>query len=257
VFGYEVVQGPEVNVAPLASTVISAQCPEGKVALSAGFDFNATGDATVGLEMRGAIPDGRNAQVWVRNANIVDAAKARAFAVCVNAIAGLRVVDSTTESLDTVENPSRLTCGARERLVGGGVMAGNDTLVNANAPEPGGERGTWLATVIRSSPFAGQDRIRTRALCAPDAAVDGWEIIETATVYLDSPSNRLLLQGCPGNKVLLAGGVVRRDGPLLGLVVSSLRPHGPLTWAILIHNRNTITMATLQVVFAAVCARPQ
>ncbi len=257
VSGYEVVQGPEVNVAPLASAVVLAQCPEGKVALSAGFDFTGVGDASYGLEMRGAIPDGRNVQVRVRNANIVDAAKARAYAVCVNTIPGLRVVDSTTESLDSVENPSRLTCGARERLVGGGVMAGNDTLVNANAPEPGGDAGTWLVMVIRSSALAGQDAIRTRALCAPDAAVDGWQIIETAPVYLDSHSYRMLLQGCPGGKVLLAAGVVRRGGPLLGLVVSTLRPNGPIAWAALIQNRETISMASMLAVFSAVCARHQ
>jgi hypothetical protein len=258
VFGYEVVQGPEVNVAPLGSAVVTAQCPEGKVALSAGFDFSAVGDASYGLEMRGAIPDGRNAQVRVRNANILDAAKARAFAVCVNTIPGLRVVDSTTESLDTVENPSHLACLGRERLVGGGVMAGNDTLINANAPQAWGDPGTWLVTVIRSSPLAGQDAIRTRALCAPDALVDGWQIIETAAVYLTPHSNRMLLQGCPGSKVLLAGGVVRRSGPLLGLVVSTLRPNGPVAWATLIHNRDTIAgVAQIEAVFAAVCARRQ
>ena len=57
--------------------------------------------------------------------------------------------------------------------------------------------------------------------------------------------------------MLLAAGVVRRGGPLLGLVVSTLRPNGPIAWAALIQNRETISMASMLAVFSAVCARHQ
>lgn len=258
VAGYEVVQGPEVNVAPLAHTLASAQCPAGKVALSAGYSFTAVGDASFGLEVRGAIPEGRAANVWVRNANVVDAAKARAIAVCVNEIVGLRAVDSWTESLDDRGNPSHLACAGRERLVGGGVMAGNDTHITANAPQPWGDPGTWLVTVIRSSPLAGQDRIRTRALCAPEAAVDGWEVIQTAPVGLGGRTQRMLLQTCPGGKVLLSGGVLQRGGPPLDMVVNTLGPQGAIAWSTHVHNRNMAGASSqITVVFAAVCARRQ
>lgn len=258
VSGYEVVSGPEINVAPLAYTVASAQCPVGKVALSAAYSFTASGFASFGLEVRGAMPDGRTANVWMRNANVVDAAKGRAIAVCVNDVAGLRVVDSWTESLDDRVNPSHLTCTGRERLVGGGVMAGNDTHITANAPQRWGDPGTWLVEVIRSSPLAGQDRIRTRALCAPEAAVDGWEVIQSARVGLGGRSQRMLLQTCPGSKVLLAGGVLQSSGPPLDMVVSTLGPQGPIAWSTEVKNRNTGGASSqIEVVFAAICARRQ
>jgi hypothetical protein len=253
-----VVQGPEVNVAPLASIVVTAQCPVGKVALSAGYSFTADGDASYGLEVRGAMPEGRVASVRMRNANIVVAAKGRAIAICVNDIVGLRVVDSWTESLADQQNPSHLTCVGRERLVGGGVMAGNDTHITANAPRPWGDPGTWLVTVLRSSPLAGQDRIRTRALCAPGSAVDGWELIESAPVWLGGRSQRALLQTCPGNKVLLAGGVTQTTGPLLDMVVNTLAPQGSVSWSTYVQNRNTAGASSqIGVVFSAVCARRQ
>jgi hypothetical protein len=253
-----VVQGPEVNLAPLAYTTATAQCPAGKVALSAGYSFTVNGDSSYGIEVRGAMPEGRLANVWMRNANVFDAAKVRAIAICVNEIAGLRVVDSWTESLDDRANPSHLTCVGQEKLVGGGVMAGNDTHITANAPQPWGDPGTWLVTVIRSSPLAGQDRIRTRALCAPGSAVDGWQIIQTDPVWLDGHSYRLLMLSCPGGKVLLSGGVMQRDGPLLDMVVSSFAPMGVTSWSTLVQNRSIRgAMSQVGAVFSAVCARRQ
>jgi len=258
VTGYEVVRGAVVNVAALAHTVATAQCPAGKQALSAGYRFTASGDAAFGLEVRGAIPEGQQARVWMRNANMFVAAQAQAIAVCVNAIAGLRVVDSTTESLDDRANPSQMTCSGRERVVGGGVMAGNETQIQANAPRPYGDPGGWLVTVVRASPLAGQDPIRTRVLCAPEAAVDGWQLIETAPVWLSSRQQRTLLQTCPGSKVLLAGGVVQRSGPLLDMVVNTLSPSTSVAWSTQVQNRNTLAGGPpVDAVFAAVCARSQ
>lgn len=257
VTGYEVVRGAVVNVAPLAHTVAMAQCPAGKVALSAGYKFTGSGNAEFGLEVRGAIPEGRQALVWMRNANVLDAAQAQAIAVCVNPIAGLRVADSRTESLADRGNPSQLTCSGRERVVGGGVMAGNETHIQANAPRPYGDPGGWLVTVVRSSPLAGQDPIRTRILCAPEAAVDGWQLIETAPAWVPGHQGRTLSQMCPISKVFLAGGVAQQSGPLLDMVVNTLSPGTSVTWSSQVLNRNTNAISTIDAVLAAVCARSQ
>ncbi len=85
--GWELVTGSFVQIAPLSSGTAVAQCPSGKVALNAAYEFTPLGagnaDATFGLEIRGAIPDGALARVFGRNANVfVDGAVARHGGVC-------------------------------------------------------------------------------------------------------------------------------------------------------------------------------
>jgi len=66
------------------------------------------------------------------------------------------------------------------------------------------------------------------------------------------------LQTCPGSKVLLAGGVVQRSGPLLDMVVNTLSPSTSVAWSTQVQNRNTLAGGPpVDAVFAAVCARSQ
>lgn len=294
VSGYEVVAGPLVNVAPLSHTVTSAQCPAGKVALSAGYRVTPGGDAQFGLEVRGAMPDGRLATVRVRNANVVDAARAQAFAVCVNSIAGLRVIDVPASGFGAGDPAQlrQLECAATERLVGGGVMATNDVMMAANAPRrpsfddpvvfgtsglpgssgsgsPGPGQGppasdapaVWRTRTVASSAVAlpGSVNFSARALCAPEAAVDGWELVESAEVSLGARTRAEPALSCSGGKALLAAGVAQGSDNLLDMVVASMAPKAnTLEWAAQIANRNTIGgSGPVQAGLSAICARRQ
>jgi hypothetical protein len=67
-----------------------------------------------------------------------------------------------------------------------------------------------------------------------------------------------VILSCPGGKVLLAGGVMQRDGPLLDMVVSSFAPMGVTSWVTHVQNRSTSgAMSQVGAVFSAVCARHQ
>ena len=293
VSGYEVVPGPMIDIAPLSHTVTSAQCPAGKVALSAGYRVTAGGDAQFGIEVRGAMPDGRLATVLVRNANAFVPARGQAFAVCVSVIAGLRVLDIAS-GIGAGEPPQlhQLDCAASERLVGGGVMGSNDVMVGSNAPRrptfddpivfgtsglpgaPGSAGGAappaapaanaaavWRVNGVSSSAVAlpGSARFSARALCAPEAAVDGWELVETAELALGARSRAEPALGCPGGKALLAAGVSQRSDNLLDMVVASMAPRAnTLDWAAQIANRNTIGgSGAVRAGLSALCARRQ
>ena len=292
VSGYEVVPGPMVDIAPLSHALTSAQCPAGKVALSAGWRVTPGGDAQFGLEVRGAMPDGALATVLVRNANAFVAARAQAFAVCVNAIAGLRAIEVGRTGFAASDAPQlrQLDCAASERLVGGGVMGTNDVMLGSNAARrptfddlivfgtsglpgsPGAGAGTsappaasspavWRVNVASSNAVAlpGSVSFSARALCAPEAAVDGWELIESAQVSLGARSRAEPALGCPGGKALLAAGVSQRSNNLLDMVVASMAPKpNTLDWAAQIANRNTIGGSGAVVAgLSAVCARRQ
>jgi hypothetical protein len=256
--GYEIVSGPEINLAPLASATASAQCPVGKVALSAGYQVHAGGDASFGLEVRGALPEGREARVLVRNANVLEPARARALAVCVNAIAGLRSVDSEVFSGSQSAGDARLACAAGERVVGGGAMGTLNGLLGINAPQGGSTDTAWQVRQI-SSTAAPAVRVSAtvRALCAPEPQVDGWELVQSAAQSLGAHSKVTLAQGCPVGKVLLAAGLVQTSSNLLDMVSNTLEPgSNTLNWTAQVHNRNTINgSGNVVVSLAAVCAR--
>ncbi len=262
VSGYEVVTGPWVDIAPLSHAVTAAQCPAGKFALSAGYRVQpASGHPQFGLEVRGAMPDGREARVWVRNANVVDAAQAQAVAVCIASVPGLRVLDTTINAQGSGGPSSgQLQCAPHERPIGGGLMGGNDTLMSTNAPQASPAAGTgWQGAVTKSSPLPGRANPALRLLCAPEAAVDGWERVESADVTLGARSRAEPALGCPGGKALLAAGVSQLSNNLLDMVVASLAPRANTPdWAAQVANRNTIGGSGAVVArLSALCARRQ
>lgn len=239
---------------------MAAQCPAGKVALSAGYRVTPGGDAQFGLEVRGAVPEGAQATVLVRNANVVVPARAQALAVCVHAIAGLRVVDSIVVSqTGGVPVSGASTCAPQERQVGGGVSGDVGILIGVNAPQRAGAGAAWQATVTRSSPLPGQAQVQVRALCVPEAAADGWEFVASAEVSLGARSRAEPVLGCPGGKALLAAGVSQRSNNLLDMVVASMAPKpNTLDWSAQIANRNTIGGSGAVVAgLSAICARRQ
>jgi hypothetical protein len=260
VLGYEVVFGPFVQVPPLSHTTASAQCPAGKVALSAGYEFTAGGDASFGLEVRGAMPEGRDTRVLMRNANLAVGAQARALAVCVNTIAGLRVVDfdgGVIGGTSGIISDKRLACAAGERVVGGGVMGGLNTMLGANAPSGSAGDSVWWARALSSSPLPGSASAPMRALCAPEALVDGWELVQSAPVALAARTQTTLTQTCPNDKALLAAGLVQSTNNLLDMVANTLAPQkNTLAWQSHLHNRNVLgTGGPVNAVMTAVCAK--
>lgn len=258
--GYQVVEGAEITIAPLSHAVASAACPGNKVALSAGWQFMAGGDASFGLEVRGALPEGNQVRVLMRNANVFVPAQARAVAVCVNPIAGLRSVDADTSVIggtSGIITDKRIACTSAERVVGGGVMGTLNTMVGTSAPQGGNTDGVWHLRLMSSSPLPGSGSTPSRVLCAPETQVDGWERVQGAPVQLGARTQATLNQACPGDKVMLAAGLVQAGNNLLDLVSNHLAPAGSsLTWSAQVHNRNTVGGGgPVDVSTAAVCAR--
>jgi hypothetical protein len=259
VAGYEIVVGPQVDVAPLSSAETSAQCPAGKVALSAGVDFTAAGNASFGLEVRGAWPIDRLATVRLRNANVFEPGRARAIAVCVDAIPAMRTAYFDAGTPGQMEAPTtRLgACASGERLIGGGVMGREDTVIASNAPS---SAGFWQSTSVRASPVSlpGTVNIEARTVCAPRAQVDGWEYLETPEVTLGARSQASLNLACTNGKVMLAAGVVERSLNALDIVVNSVILNANGTASAHLHNRNTLNSAgSVRAVLTGICARRQ
>ena len=275
VSGYEVVPGPMMTLAPLTAAVASAQCPAGKVALSAAHRFipiyeTAAGpiltfaDPALGIEVRGAIPEGNAVKVLIRNANVLHPATGQAYAVCVDAIPGLRSVERDLEvyggASGHVTN-QQLPCAPNERVVGGGVRGDLEAMLGANAPVLANGAGVWQAKMILSSALrTSVPLVPSRALCAPEAMVDGWQPLETVAVSIGGNSNRWVNLACPADKVMLAAGVDQRGGNLLDMLVTQLRPsqNNPAQWDALIHNRNLpAASGNVEAVFSVVCVRRQ
>jgi len=255
IVGHEIVLGPVVSVPPLSVVTTSAQCPAGKVALSAGYLFAAGTDPATrfGLEMHGAIPDGRLGTVLMRNANVFVPATAQASVVCVQAPSGLRVITAS-------EN-----CTADERLAGGGHLFLVDTWVTNNGPGPS-PRGVieWgmkiqyfvpvngIGLPAEEAPPSGPG---SRELCAPEPSVDGWEYVESAPVSLGARAAAELTVACSAGKVLLGAGVRQRGGNDLDLVTSSLTLSAGQAAAD-VRNRNILGLpGPVTAVLTAVCAR--
>jgi len=215
VVGHELVQGSIQSVRPLVSIVSMAQCPAGKVALSAGYDFNAPAASRFGLEIRGAAPSGAVGMVLLRNANIAVTASAQTQAVCVQPPAGLRTIGPLED------------CSASERLVGGGYMGDEQDWVANNGPIrlPDGSVDWGMRAVGFSPPEAdGTPQVRRswRGMCAPEAMVDGWEHVVSAPVSMGARGAASLSVNCTTGKVLLAAGVTLTGGEGLDLVSNGL-----------------------------------
>lgn len=261
--GLQIIAGPTVDVAPLALASASAQCPTGKIALSAAADFRAPAASTAGLEMRGAWPDNRLGTVRVRNANVGVRATVRALVVCAVPPNGLRQVWTGASTLSAGSAPARFStpCNSGERLVGGGVMGRDQTVIASNAP--GGktpESGGWLLNAMSASPVAlpGTVGAEVKALCASALAVDGWEIVESVPVALGAKSQTTLTVGCPAGKGLLAAGVEQRSANLLDIIVDNIvvAQNGQATAHV--QNRNTLgSDGDVRAVLTGLCARLQ
>jgi hypothetical protein len=260
VSGYEVVEGAGVDIPPLSSAMAFAQCPAGKVALSAAYRVTGAPDAKWGFEVRGAIPEGRMAKVQVRNANVFLAGRATALAVCVNSIAGMRLNPIEDYVSANQDASHALACGAGERLVGGGVM-GSDYSMIASGPQPVASNAVWNALVSPTGVMLpGSGKYTANVICAPETSVDGWELVEAPETSLGARARTEPVLTCPTGKVLLAAGVSQRGGKLLDLSVPNLAPsgNGAASWMASIGNRNTINgNGPVHAHFAAVCARRQ
>jgi hypothetical protein len=222
VVGWELVTGADVQIAPLSSGTAVAQCPNGKVALNAAYEFTPLGagnaDAAFGLEIRGAIPDGALARVFGRNANVFVAAQLRATAVCVNPPAGFRTIDvSKQQTENSLGLGQYTTCGPNERLIGGGVMGSIDVVVDGNGPAQGrfstGQLTgsgpvvvSWHASGSTASSLASGQTAYATALCALEQAVDGWEYVAAPDASLGGRSRTSVPIRCsPGHSMLAVG----------------------------------------------------
>lgn len=255
VHGWEVVTGAPVQIAPLSSATAVAQCPAGKVALSAGYLTSVSvPDANFGIEVRGTLPEGDVARVFVRNANIAQAVTLRPQAVCITPMAGLRVIDIPHQQVSRSMLRLESACQPNERVIGGGAMASIDVLLTANGPVARND-GTvaWRSSAFNATAFAvGQD-IRLRVLCAPEHLVDGWQSAVAPDAQLGARSRTDVDLRCSaGTRVLAAGLQMLPDTNGIG-GFTQLQAAGSHAVATVL-NRNLVD--SLHIRLSAVCARP-
>ena len=254
VLGYEIVTGPTVDVAPLSIASTTAQCPLNKIALSAGLEALAAGDATFGLEVLGVWADGgRNGEIRVRNANVLVAARIQAYAVCVAETAGRRQVDA---SLTEGRNMMNASCADTERIAGGGTMTRDVTiLMMRNGPfQDARTKQTSWGSLAWSITYGMTPTFQSRAICLPALAVRGWQFVEGPRVSLGAHGQSTLTASCPGGTVPLASGVVS-VGEQVDLVWNTLVPSVNGTVTAHVHNRNLVNSnGNASVQINAVCA---
>ena len=255
VVGYEIVAGPIVSLAPLSIAGATAQCPANKVALSAGIDTQASGDATFGLEVLGAWADGaRTGEVRVRNANVFVPAQIQAYVVCIADTPGRRQVDLSTAPQRSTQ---RAVCAESERIAGGGIMTRDVNLwLQRSGPYHDAQQNQtmWLGVGWRNVNMGLQPTFLVRALCYPALAVRGWQLVEGPRVSLGAHGKTTLSVTCPPGTVALAAGVMT-VGEDFDSVWNTLVPSLGGTVTARVHNRNLVdSNGNAFVQINAVCA---
>jgi hypothetical protein len=257
VTGYEIVMGATVEIAPLTVAAVSAQCPANKVALSAGLEALAAGDATFGMEVLGAWTDGgRNGEIKVRNANVFVRGTIRPYAVCIADMPGRRQVDVSRRAALAERVLLTPTCAESERLAGGGSMTPdmNLLLYRTGPSRDAGATTSYWATRGRTLNTGMSPNIQSRAICYPQLALRGWQLIEGPRVSLGAHGQSTISARCPSGTVPLAFGVVN-IGEELDLMWNTLVPSTDGTVSAHVHNLNLVdsnTAAFVQV--NVVCA---
>jgi hypothetical protein len=250
-----------VEVAPLAMTGTSARCPEGKVALSAGVDFSAPGDASYGLEVLGAWPDGRDGTVRVRNANVFVRGSVRAYAICITDLPTRRQSDSTRTSAASSFSVNRvlLPCARGEGVAGGGTMGSEYYVLNSSAPTvmPQLPASHWEA--LFSGPVRLPNiKLQARVICLPIVQLAGWQIVESARVELGARGRTTLSTSCPSGSVPLSFGVLTtwKGNPHQDIVWNKLVPGTDGRVSASVQNRNLLALhGNLEVRLSTTCVR--
>jgi hypothetical protein len=270
IIGYEVVFGAPVIIAPLSSADVFAQCPSGKVAISAGYDFTVgqgggSNDLLFGYEIRGAKPTNNLVKVIARNANVFVAGSVRAVAVCITPIPGMRTIEFFTlqnSPNEAVNATNSQACNATERLIGGGVSGMIELMMNANGPQQ--SPSAWQVKQASNSPFSGgafRSGLASVAICAPEHLVDGWEYVESAPVFLGARVMSNAFVACAANKVMVTAGVMQQSNSQdIDMIANSLKPAstGSFNWVAQIQNRNTLGLSgSVQAKVSGICVRRQ
>lgn len=264
IFGAEIAVGPVVSIAPLTIAELSAQCPSGKVAISAGMDLGASGEANYGAELRGtSISSDRLVRARVRNANVFVTITGRAMAVCITPIAGMRTIMFGSMQMGARDPAHRADqgCALSERVIGGGVIGSDFTQIATNAPQGSApETVTWREVVAPQNtivvPGLGYNA-EARAICAPASGVDGWSIVETAEVSLAARGVTTLSINCPAGAALLAAGVAQQSSNYIDMLANDITlASGGATAQVI--NRNIMGGgAPVRATLAGICARKQ
>lgn len=258
--GHQIVLGPVANVSRLGTVDTSAQCPDLKVAIGAGYTITPPSqfpDVRFGLEIKQALPQGNSALVTVRNAHVTQDASVRAIAVCIDpTLMALRNVDVRTGA----GTEAVAACGPSEQVIGGGFKVDSAHHPETSAPRSnpnGPSKSGWvLRTKQRISAFPAT----VRAICAQGLvplSVDGWEIVANSQeTALSGRSDATLRLSCPQNKALLSAGV-SGFGRDIALLTGSLEPGGDVsTWQALLLNRDIFGAAgSVRGRMVAICVR--
>lgn len=256
--GHEVVLGPYASIPPLSMVTVHAQCPAGKVALSAGYEFTGSGDAAFGMEVHGAAPDRGAAEVTLRNANVAVAAQGRALAICSQPPQGFHRVQILRW------NDFKPPCASDESLIGGGTYAagsGESFWLAGNAPyQVDASTVAWQGYLSLATPWGPLDEPRrnnyTIALCAKTASIPGWVYLATPHASLGARAQTELSLSCPPGKVLLAAGHLQHARNDLDLVSNKLSLSRSGASARLM-NRNIIGAAPVVTSLSMLCADGQ
>ncbi len=212
--GYAIAVGPLTPIGSGTYGTVTAQCPAGKVALSAGFralPINA--EPQYGVEVRTAVPENSVARVVVRNAFAFGHIQVEPYAICVDPLPGMRAIrQGFVARSDQQLDSAVVSCGPNERLIGGGFIGAGEThpVVAAPVRHSSGAQG-YVVAGAKTSPTAlsaATTTVEIIALCAPATAVPDWEIVTGAWQTINRRASASMMLDCPPGKRLLAGGAM-------------------------------------------------
>lgn len=267
--GYQVVESQPVTVGVGRSISVSAVCPTGKVALSAGYRFIPKNSSVNQAEVERALEVKQARPVWpgatgqsfahveMRNAHALQEATVAAIAVCIDFMSGMRIrvfpQDVIGSNVTNRTGFAAMTCGAGEVVIGGGVSTMDIGHIKANGPDNTGS--AWATEVIQAG-FGVVLFTSSSVVCAPAASVPQWSIADSGPVALPGVSEVTQTVRCPDSTRVLAAGIL--DATLasgIDMITTLLAPSGTSSWQAKVHNRNIIGAANSVVVQTrAICA---
>lgn len=265
--GHEVVRSPWATVGPGGAVGEQfATCPAGKIAIGAGYKLEPLNTLPApevlmvlrGLEIKGAMLDGRDARIKVRNPHWTQPARIQAVASCIRE--GISV--TTKDASPTANNELTLSarCDAtqvdgegnqvREQIFGGGAWVDINHHIDSNSPSDAGSSWRLVTTQVTIAYPA-----TVRAICGSGITPRDYEVISNPhSAFVPSQGTAGMTITCPGNKTALSAGVWGH-GPDIALLTSSLEPtEDRSTWTANVLNRSVHGFDRVEAKMIAICA---
>jgi hypothetical protein len=131
-----------------------------------------------------------------------------AYAMCADPLTGLHIVSNTTAPATTDAQATAAVCPRHERVIGTGAsvsaLRGNVSLQVARPSKPGDIARARAHEQVGG--FLGRWHLTAQAVCAPRSALDGYEVVFTASPEQDSQREKEAFAPCGAGRQLHSAG---------------------------------------------------